>query len=800
MKVVRLENGKFALEIPLQEKYIHVYDLYGKPVDKETITTITKDMYIEWNIREYYKIKPQKHSEPTCKHERKLSCFEQSVYDCYKYGFYTEQDILDYQNFIQRQDSYEDIDLSKTYYDNRAINGLDKDFVSSKPIEYDKNNARELPQKNGEIPFWIEIHSQQPYICFQSNVITLEEKQYLMLDSNNKYAILEACRVFAALKECFSPTGGSRAYIQNLFQFCLDSFRIAEAFGLMPDEYNIYSLISDFLYGTSYFLSPTDRYNGELIIKKIPENINIFNDYSLIFERCTFTSEKENKKSILRLEGELNANFIDKTIEFNACTFKVGVYVHTAFYKKISFKNSVFEDSVSFNAHFYDEADFQSVVFKKEADFHNSIFEKQVSFQKAIFHNKTTFDKVNFQNKIDRIECESIVKPNTTFEQDINFSGAIFDDNAEFDGAIFLRKAIFCGTQFKKDALFSNSTFQEADFSQSKFYQNAYFYGVTFQNLPNFIQAIFNENVNFTNTELDFGFVKVKNEIKETHNKRKEKYDSKKDKEHKKEPKKHKISNEFRDSFRNIKSALIKDNNMLDASNYHRIELYCKELELEYKGKQTVEKLSLRDTIDRIQLMFYRLTSDHHTNLLMILNNVIFLIALFGLASLIPIPANEKYIISISLFSLKINVIELVLCFIFMGIAICFMLGYCKILIVIFLMPCIAIHIVSPIHFAPLFVFTLLCFLNLRQCVFILSCFIAAIMLFSNPSSILPILGKLIENKSGEVCLFVVGNVKLLCCGGTSYSQTLNLIYMLFLFLLLWSLQKTARKNTIILS
>nr|WP_251823435.1 hypothetical protein [Campylobacter jejuni] len=41
-----------------------------------------------------------------------------------------------------------------------------------------------------------------------------------------------------------------------------------------------------------------------------------------------------------------------------------------------------------------------------------------------------------------------------------------------------------------------------------------------------------------------------------------------------------KFANDFRDSFRTFKNALIKDNNLLDASNFHKYELYCKEIEL----------------------------------------------------------------------------------------------------------------------------------------------------------------------------------------------------------------------------
>ena len=59
------------------------------------------------------------------------------------------------------------------------------------------------------------------------------------------------------------------------------------------------------------------------------------------------------------------------------------------------------------------------------------------------------------------------------------------------------------------------------------------------------------------------------------------------------------------------------------------LELYARELEIIEKEKH--EKISFKEKIEKWQLWFYRLTSDHHTDLAKIFNNVIMLIALFGI-------------------------------------------------------------------------------------------------------------------------------------------------------------------------
>ena len=185
---------------------------------------------------------------------------------------------------------------------------------------------------------------------------------------------------------------------------------------------------------------------------------------------------------------------------------------------------------------------------------------------------------------------------NLTFEKGVDFSNARFEDNVYFNN-----------TEFKK----------EADFHESEYGRIACFYGVTFLQTPNFSQSIFKGSLNLVNSNLEFDFDKTRDAVKKEGERRSGG-----------EQKKSDVANDFRDSFRGFKSVLIKDNNLLDAQEHHRIELYCKEIELDSRLK---ESWNWRDWIDKWQLRLYRYTSDHHTDLLRIISWVIVAIGIFGL-------------------------------------------------------------------------------------------------------------------------------------------------------------------------
>lgn len=741
MKVMRLENEQFALEIPLQEEYIKIkrYEPYGQPIDKATITTITEDMYIEWELSERHN-NIRELLQSTQEHKNSIQSLVQSVCDCCKYKIYAEQDILDYQNFIEQQDDDDDeIESSKKYYDSRAIiDGMNKDFTPSILIEYNASNSGEIPQKNKNFPFWIEVHTNEEqvsvHICLRADVVNLLIGNInFILNAENKYVLLEACRVFAALND-------NRKIIQKTFTICLDLFKIAQAFNLNPDTYKLDEPAGE----NSYRISP--KYKGDEIIIDEIYSPKIFNLYSLAMVRCVFNSTVK----LIKETGMDTA--LSQNIVFRRCSFKEGVFIaKMCIEKKITFENCIF-DNFSHNYCAY----FDDAVFLERASFQQSIFKSRASFMSSVFKSKAFFSLA-------------------TFEKEASFRETVFEDNAYFDD-----------TEFK----------DVAEFKLGEFHKNAHFYGTEFKEFPNFIQVIFNENVNFINTKSNIKFEKAKEQIERLHLERKISYENQaeEDRGDKEEPKEYKIANEFRDSFRNIKSALIEHHSMLDASNYHRTELYCKELELKYKreekaknfwdtfkfllDKKRTQALEIRDIIDEIQLCCYRLTSDHHTNLLLILNNVLILIAMFGIANLVLDALNQNG--------------EAFICIAFLIISILLMIFRTTFTAQKNFRRCLII-----IKRRKKKIFLLLTCL-IRCCAVVGAYVMTIYTIFTTPSSILPILGKLIENKSAEVCLFVVGNVKMLCYDNTHYSQTLNLIYMLFLFLLLWSLQKTARKNTIV--
>ncbi|TLD79958.1 hypothetical protein LS68_008960 [Helicobacter sp. MIT 05-5293] len=200
----------------------------------------------------------------------------------------------------------------------------------------------------------------------------------------------------------------------------------------------------------------------------------------------------------------------------------------------------------------------------------------------------------------------------------ILFLSCIFKNNAAFMNSIFHNRIDFKKSKFYTDAYFNNATFKEfADFHECEFEKTAVFYGVKFEKTPNFSQAIFEGNVNLVNAKLDFDFKglgeTIQKECETT-------ADTKSLAE---------CANDFRDSFRLFKNALIKDNNLLDASNHHRIELYCKEIELDSKISNA--QASVKELIDSCVLKFYRHTSDHHTDLVKIISCVVISIGLFGI-------------------------------------------------------------------------------------------------------------------------------------------------------------------------
>ena len=139
MKIERLENRQVVLSVSKEQEYIQIkkYEPYGEPIEKATISAITEDMYVDLELS-------------SC--QDNIEKFLQSICDCCQYGIYKKEDIEKYQGFIERQNDFGEIEPNKTYYDSRIIDGMDKEFNSSRLIAYDANNSQ-IPQKSGKSYF-----------------------------------------------------------------------------------------------------------------------------------------------------------------------------------------------------------------------------------------------------------------------------------------------------------------------------------------------------------------------------------------------------------------------------------------------------------------------------------------------------------------------------------------------------------------------------------------------------------------------------------------------------------------------
>ncbi|EDP4758375.1 pentapeptide repeat-containing protein, partial [Campylobacter jejuni] len=151
-------------------------------------------------------------------------------------------------------------------------------------------------------------------------------------------------------------------------------------------------------------------------------------------------------------------------------------------------------------------------------------------------------------------------------------------------------KLNFSNAHFEDNAYFNNSEFYSyADFHECEFDDIACFYGVKFYKTPNFSACYFKEPkaVNLINVDIDkLDFKSVEKYIEDNYED--ESYKNKikgiqDEKEIFKIQNEHQLryAKNLKDSFRVIKDVLITQNNTLEAQEWHKLELYAKEKELE---------------------------------------------------------------------------------------------------------------------------------------------------------------------------------------------------------------------------
>ena len=434
--------------------------------------------------------------------------------------------------------------------------------------------------------------------------------------------------------------------------------------------------------GYAYFYSCI--FNGDFVSKNAREDISFA--ISIFNKSFTLSTEKELRE--IKFE---DAYFKQKftmdigkfsVLDFSCAKFDCELNLHARQLDgiNINFTNATFNQKLSFNKSIINcEMLFKDARFESDLIFTEAKFNDVVNLDKAIFKGKAQFrgtkfnrailTETTFENKADFSNVvfnEKAYFTNAVFKADADFSSATLTDEARFLNADFKGAAIFKNAEFKakadfktdknltfgKDVNFSNTTFQDntyfnnrvfeefVDFHEADFKKVACFYSVAFKKPVNFSSIIFNGALNFVNAKTDFTYEELKELIK-TQIKCDKSIDN------------IKRTNDFRDGFRLMKYNLNNKGNALDASLFHRLELYCKELELEFTLENTKDKNSKNDKeiksadkeeakpksksrieilLDLITLKLYRNTSDHHTNLFKIINFAILSIAVYGLS------------------------------------------------------------------------------------------------------------------------------------------------------------------------
>ncbi|HEB9342351.1 TPA: pentapeptide repeat-containing protein [Campylobacter coli] len=553
---------------------------------------------------------------------------------------------------------------------------------------------------------------------------------------------------------------------------------------------------------------------------------------NLSFSDCHFNNEvnlslsefKSLSFSDCHFNNEVNLSLSEfKSLSFSDCHFNNEVNFSSAKSKeRTSFKDCKFKDEVDFTKAEFENNDFGnifcSITFEKKVDFTQFKFNQDIN--DLTFRDEVIFDNTEFLKEI-------ILSGDNFILEDVNFEECIFDKvdieddflqeknisfkSCQFKKIIAFRKKniknITFGTcTFEQGVYFVSCVFSNANFYNCNFNNAACFYGSTFNMAPNFSQSVFKDSPNLVNIKAKFDFQNLNTTIENIYKPKDE------------------AANDFRDSFRTFKNALIKDNNLLDASKFHKYELYCKELELENKKDKT-----LKDKIDKWQLVFYRKLCDHHTDLLKAFHNLLIVIMLFGMFSfaldkfkqpshiendikynIVKVDSNENYIFkehnktTYNLLSLNIEqesdkfikndfvymIVFLILVLLLLSFNIftsIYIFGSILYLIFSFLDLLALYTHIAVIVFFVLFALKFI-LLDDRQrykrgIVVAISYTVCIFTLLVKPSLLLPALGNFLDKDSNATYPLLL---------------SLSVVYFMLVVLILFSLQKTARKNSIV--
>lgn len=217
-----------------------------------------------------------------------------------------------------------------------------------------------------------------------------------------------------------------------------------------------------------------------------------------------------------------------------------------------------------------------------------------------------------------KFTCENIV-----FKEKVKFDKCEFKGKVSFKNCTFKKQVIFSNSSFEYNIYFNNSTFEDyADFHECEFEKVACFYGVKFKKVPNLSACYFKEQkaANLVNIDINsLGFKQVENFIDDNYCKDKAYQEDQS--EEKEQKYKLRYAQNAKDSFRIIKDVLIEQNNILEAQEWHKFELYAREKELEISLEKIIQS-NHRASLEK-KKKFKKITLALVFNaILTILNNV----------------------------------------------------------------------------------------------------------------------------------------------------------------------------------
>ncbi|HHO2147304.1 TPA: pentapeptide repeat-containing protein [Campylobacter jejuni] len=302
--------------------------------------------------------------------------------------------------------------------------------------------------------------------------------------------------------------------------------------------------------------------------------------------------------------------------------------------KHFNFSDIVFNKTVTFQGNYKNglEFNFENTYFEKlnilNCNVDNIIFSGEINYIKELNISGCNFTGVtinsNIQGEVKFQKCNFKDFNKYNSGKNIKFTANFVFDFCKVDDIVnlinfdFENKVSFKMSKFKDNVYFNNSHFKDyADFHECEFEKTACFYGVKFDKAPNFSACYFKEPkaVNLTNVNIDkLDFKSLEQYIKDKY--QDETCENKQEitEEQRNNNCKLKCAKHLKDSFRVIKDILITQNNTLEAQEWHKLELYVKEKELEIqlggdnkdsiRNNRKIKKLQIKKIIIKLIGMF----------------------------------------------------------------------------------------------------------------------------------------------------------------------------------------------------